>query len=46
MITACVLWLLSSADVFAGAVKVDPMNGQTPKKTLCLLMYIDCLFRL
>lgn len=40
-----VLWLLSFADVFAGAVKVGQMNGQMPEKQLCLLMYIDCLFR-
>lgn len=46
MIAPCVLWLPSSADVFTGAVKVDRMNGQMPKKQLCLLMYIDCLFRL
>lgn len=42
MIPPCVLWLLS----FAGAVKVDQMNGQMPKKQLGLLMYIDCLFSL
>lgn len=46
MIPPCVLWLLSFADAFTGAVKVDQMNGQMPKKQLCLLMYIDCLFRL
>lgn len=46
MILPCVLWLLSFAVVFTGAVKVDQMNGQMPKKQLCLLMYIDCLFRL
>lgn len=46
MIPSCVLWLLSVADVFARAVKVDQMNGQMPTKQLCLLIYIDCLFRL
>lgn len=30
MILPCVLWLPSFADVFAGAVKVDQMNGQMP----------------
>lgn len=45
-IPPCVMWLLSSVDVFAGAVKVDQMNGHMPKKQLRLLMYIDCLFRL
>lgn len=45
MVPPSVLWLLSFANVFAGAVKVDQMNGQMPKKQLCLLMYIDCLFR-
>lgn len=42
---SCILWLLNSADVFARADKVDQMNGQMPKNQLCLLMYIDCLFR-
>lgn len=31
MVPPSVLWLLSFADVFAGAVKVDQMNGQMPK---------------
>lgn len=46
MVPPCVLWLLSFADVFARAVKVDQMNGQMPEKQLCLFMYIDCLFSL
>lgn len=46
MVPPRVLWLLSFADVFARAVKVDPMNGQMPEKQLCLFMYIDCLFSL
>lgn len=46
MIPTCVLCVLIFADTFARAVKVDQMNGQMPKKQLCLLMYIDCLFRL
>lgn len=37
MIPPCALWLLSSVDVFAGAVKVDQMNGQMPKKTIMLI---------
>lgn len=45
MVPPSVLWSLSFADVLAGAVKVDQMNGQMPKKQLCLLMYVDCLFR-
>lgn len=46
MVPPCVLWFLSSADVFVRTVKVHQMDGQMPKKQLCLLMYIDCLFRL
>lgn len=45
MVPPSVLWSLNFADVLAGAVKVDQMNGQMPKKQLCLLMYVDCLFR-
>lgn len=45
MVPPSVLWLLSFAGVLAGAVKVDQMNGQMPTKQLCLLMYMDCLFR-
>lgn len=41
----CVLWLLDFTDVFAGADEVDQINGQMPKNQLCLLMYIDYLFR-
>lgn len=37
MVPPSVLWSLNFADVLAGAVKVDQMNGQMPKKTIMLI---------
>lgn len=42
----CAVRLPGSADAFAGAVEVAQVSGQMPKEQLCLLMYVDGLFRL